>query len=253
LLPFRTPTYARTQVSLLKSIIDIPTVSAAGRCQRQNPTTTRTRKRLRSAVITCFACGLSKGRRLMLMRLSVSSFSHPTMSKSKHPLVGKPAPALSLPNADGTTFDYKPGTDGKPTAIFFYPAAGTYGCTREVCSFRDALTEKVEFKDSGIHVIGIAPDPVAAVKAFATQYDVTYPMLSDASGEARKAYSVGRGMMGLSEGRVTFFVDSGGIVRDTFDSVINYNGHVKAVSRALEQYRSESKSASTSAGAETHA
>jgi len=225
LLPFRTPTYARTQVSLLKSIIDIPTVSAAGRCQRQNPTTTRT----------------------------LSSFSHPTMSKSKHPLVGKPAPALSLPNADGTTFDYKPGTDGKPTAIFFYPAAGTYGCTREVCSFGDALTEKVEFKDSGIHVIGIAPDPVAAVKAFATQYDVTYPMLSDASGEARKAYSVGRGMMGLSEGRVTFFVDSGGIVRDTFDSVINYNGHVKAVSRALEQYRSESKSASTSAGAETQA
>jgi len=33
--------------------------------------------------------------------------------------------------------------------------------------------EKVEFKDSGIQVIGIAPDPVAAVKIFATQYNVT--------------------------------------------------------------------------------
>jgi len=38
-------------------------------------------------------------------------------------------------------------------------------------------------------------------------------MLSDESGEARKAYSVSRGLMGLSEGRVTFFVDSQGVVR----------------------------------------
>lgn len=38
-------------------------------------------------------------------------------------------------------------------------------------------------------------------------------MLSDQSGEARKAYSVGRGLMGISEGRVTFFIDSQGVVR----------------------------------------
>lgn len=38
-------------------------------------------------------------------------------------------------------------------------------------------------------------------------------MLSDESGEARKAYGVSRGMMGLTEGRVTFFVDSDGVVR----------------------------------------
>jgi|SRR5712671_1535713 len=61
------------------------------------------------------------------MHLQVSSFSQST-TMSKHQLVGKPAPALSLPNADGTTFDYKPGADGKPTAIFFYPAAGPFPC-----------------------------------------------------------------------------------------------------------------------------
>ncbi len=38
-------------------------------------------------------------------------------------------------------------------------------------------------------------------------------MLSDESGEARKAYIVGRGLKGFSEGRVTFFVDSQGVVR----------------------------------------
>ena len=84
-------------------------------------------------------------------------------------------------------------------------------------------------------------------------------MLSDESGEARKAYSVSRGLMGLSEGRVTFFVDNEGVVRyvtapfpfphadvcrsDVFDSVLNYNGHVKAVTRALSEYRSKGASA----------
>ena len=82
---------------------------------------------------------------------------------SNHPLLGKPAPALSLPNADGANYELKPGGQGKPTAVFFYPKAGacpgfpadplvlryltirgihtgTFGCTKEVCAFRDALT-----------------------------------------------------------------------------------------------------------------
>ncbi|KAH9080491.1 thioredoxin-like protein [Lactarius deliciosus] len=154
-----------------------------------------------------------------------------------HSLLGKPAPTISLPNADGTTYELNPGTQGKPTAVFFYPKADTYGCTREVCSFRDALVENVDFKDSGITVVGISADPVPAIKAFAEKYNVTYPMLSDESGAARKAYGVSRGLMGLSEGRVTFFIGSDGVVRDVFDSVINYNGHIKAVTRALEEYR----------------
>ena len=33
--------------------------------------------------------------------------------------------------------------------------------------------EKVEFKDSGITVVGIAPDAIAAVKTFATKHNVT--------------------------------------------------------------------------------
>jgi peroxiredoxin len=67
---------------------------------------------------------------------------------------------------------------------------GTYGCTREVCAFRDALagtlrrpartvivtnpfTENVDFKDSGITVVGISADAVPAIKAFVAQHGVT--------------------------------------------------------------------------------
>lgn len=45
---------------------------------------------------------------------------------SKHALLGQPAPVLSLPNADGTAYELKPGAEGKPTAVFFYPKAGAF-------------------------------------------------------------------------------------------------------------------------------
>ena len=42
-----------------------------------------------------------------------------------HPLVGKPAPAISLPAADGETYTLTPGAKGVPVALFFYPKSGT--------------------------------------------------------------------------------------------------------------------------------
>jgi len=40
--------------------------------------------------------------------------------------------------------------------------------------------EKVEFKDSGITIVGIAPDSIAAVKTFATKHNVTVRELRSA-------------------------------------------------------------------------
>ena len=42
---------------------------------------------------------------------------------------------------------------------------------------------------------------------------VQYPILSDAKGEARKTYHVGKGLFGLVDARVTFLIDDKGIVR----------------------------------------
>jgi hypothetical protein len=58
---------------------------------------------------------------------STFSLTTTTMSSKQqvHPLLDKLAPTLSLPNADGSTYELKPG-QGKPMAIFFYPKAGTF-------------------------------------------------------------------------------------------------------------------------------
>ena len=43
-----------------------------------------------------------------------------------HALVGKPAPTISLPKADGETYTLNPEEKGVPIALFFYPKSGMF-------------------------------------------------------------------------------------------------------------------------------
>ncbi|KAI5121399.1 hypothetical protein M0805_003171 [Coniferiporia weirii] len=158
---------------------------------------------------------------------------------SKHPLIGKKAPEIVLPNFDGATYTFTPGASGAPTALFFYPQSGTYGCTREACQFRDALSEEEVFKATNVEVIGISPDPVKKQKEFVEKQGLTYPILSDEKGEARKAYHVSKGLMGLtSSSRVTFVIDAKGDIKDVLDTAINFSAHHKFVQKWLKSIES---------------
>ncbi|KAI0632177.1 AhpC-TSA-domain-containing protein [Trametes polyzona] len=163
---------------------------------------------------------------------------------ARHPLIGQPAPPISLPGADGETYTLTPGAKGVPIALFFYPKSGSFGCTKEACQFRDALAEKDLFKRTKIDIVGISSDPVDKQKEFVEKQKLTYPVLSDAKGEARKAYHVGKGLLGLAEtARVTFLIDSKGVVRDVLDTTLNYNAHVKFVTKWLDKLEAEEKKA----------
>ncbi|KAI0086559.1 peroxiredoxin Q [Irpex rosettiformis] len=157
----------------------------------------------------------------------------------QHALIGKEAPEVSLPNYDGETYTLKPGSDGVPVALFFYPKSGTYGCTKEACEFRDALVGKETFKSTKVKVVGISSDPVEKQKEFVEKQKLTYPVLSDTKGEARKAYQTGKGLLGLTDARVTFIIDSKGVVRDALDATLNYGAHVKFVNKWLEKLEEE--------------
>ncbi|KAI0754924.1 thioredoxin-like protein [Daedaleopsis nitida] len=161
-----------------------------------------------------------------------------------HPLVGKPAPSISLPAADGETYTLTPGAKGVPVALFFYPKSGSYGCTKEACQFRDALADNELFKRTKVEIVGVSTDAVDKQKAFVDKQKLTYPVLSDAKGEARKAYHVGKGLFGLAEtARTTFVIDSQGTVKDVLDTTVNYGAHVKFVSKWLDKLEAEEKKA----------
>ncbi|KAG8744211.1 hypothetical protein FRC10_010573 [Ceratobasidium sp. 414] len=148
-------------------------------------------------------------------------------------LIGQPAPVVTLSSATGEQFELNPATTGRPTVIFFFPAAGTHGCTKEACSFRDALSSNPLYKTHDVQIVGISGDAIVKQKAFVDAQGLPFPMLCDLDGAARKAYSVGKGMLGLTEARVTFCVDKEGVVRELFDSVLNFTAHEKHVTKWL--------------------
>ncbi|KAG1822556.1 peroxiredoxin Q, partial [Suillus subaureus] len=160
-----------------------------------------------------------------------------------HPLINEPAPEFSVPDANGRMFKFPPEEQGvrvkKPIALFFYPGAGTFGCTREACQFRDALVEKDIFRRTGVQVIGISPDPVPKQKQFAESQNLTYPVLSDEKHIAYHAFHVGKGLLGFTDARTTFVIDSEGIIRDSLSATMNYNAHVGFVIKALGKLESQ--------------
>ncbi|WP_147916361.1 peroxiredoxin [Ruania zhangjianzhongii] len=101
--------------------------------------------------------------------------------------VGTPAPDFSLPAADGSTVSL---SDLLPQAengviVYFYPAAGTPGCTKQACDFRDSLAS---LGGAGYAVVGISPDPVDKLAAFVEAESLTFPVLSDVEHTALEAY-----------------------------------------------------------------
>ncbi|KAF7299107.1 Peroxiredoxin Q [Mycena indigotica] len=159
---------------------------------------------------------------------------------SHQKLVGQQAPAITLPNYDGESFTLTPGAKGIPTVLFFYPKAGSYGCTKEACQFRNAIAEKPTFHTDKVEIVGISHDTVEKQKAFVEKNKLTYPVLSDTNGEATKAYNVGKGLFGLAEvARVTFIVDGKGVVRDSVEGTLNYGAHSKFVAKWLEKLEAE--------------
>ncbi len=107
---------------------------------------------------------------------------------------------------------------------------GSPVCTKEACAFRDAYEDFVE---AGAVVIGVSGDSEAQHQAFASNHRLPFTLVSDADGSVRQAFGVPKSM-GLLPGRVTYVIDSEGIVRHVFSSQFAADRHVK---EALEVIR----------------
>lgn len=90
--------------------------------------------------------------------------------------VGDTAPDFTLPTAEGGTITLSQ-LRGEHVVVYFYPAAGTPGCTKQACDFRDSLAS---LQSHGYRVIGVSPDSPAKLAAFAEAEDLTFPLVSDA-------------------------------------------------------------------------
>lgn len=143
-------------------------------------------------------------------------------TKSMAIKVGNSVPDVSLQNQAGETVSLKSLLGDKIVVLYFYPKDDTPGCTKEACSFRDSYTV---FQEAGAEVIGVSNDTPSSHQQFANKYQLPFLLLSDAANQARKAFGV-PSTLGLLPGRVTYVIDTDGVVRHIFNSQLNFQGHI---------------------------
>jgi peroxiredoxin Q/BCP len=156
------------------------------------------------------------------------------MSEQVHLKAGDPAPEFTLPDADGLPVSLK-HFRGQRVIVYFYPAAGTTGCTKQACDFRDSLSQ---LNGAGLTVVGISPDPVAKLAKFRDEQQLTFPLLSDVRKDVLGKYGAygekklyGKTVIGVI--RSTFVVGADGAV-EVAQYGVKATGHVAKLRRELE-------------------
>lgn len=150
---------------------------------------------------------------------------------------GDPAPAFSLPDADGKAVSLA-DFHGRTVIVYFYPAAMTPGCTVQAVDFTAAHDDLAA---AGYDVVGISPDSVEKLARFREKEQLGVTLLADPARSVLDAYAAygtkmlyGKEITGVI--RSTFVVDvdadGNGTVREAQYNV-KATGHVERLRRSL--------------------
>jgi peroxiredoxin Q/BCP len=148
---------------------------------------------------------------------------------------GIPAPGFTLLNQDGEEVALQ-GLRGRWVVVYFYPKADTPGCTAQACGIRD---HSADYEAANATVLGVSPDTVEELRAFADRYGLAFTLLSDPGGAVAADYGVwvektyGDATWWGNE-RSSVLVDPEGIIARTFPNV-KPNEHDELVLGALRE------------------
>ena len=147
--------------------------------------------------------------------------------------IGDKIPLFSLKDQDGnlrTSYELN-----KPLVLFFYPKDDTPGCTIEACGFRDKYDL---FKILGAEVWGISNGNSKSHLEFANKNKLQYPLLCDINNKLRREFGVPK-KLGFIEGRVTYIIDSNGIIIHIYEDLLNGPAHIKEAIIALKKLQNK--------------
>src|SRR5690625_761701 len=136
---------------------------------------------------------------------------------------GTPAPVIDLPDTHGTPV-HLGGPRQRPQLVVFLPFAFSRVCTGE-------LQALVAEPLPGVDVVAVTCDPPPALRAWAEQEGVTFPLLSDfwPHGAAAGAFGVFDDAAGFAT-RGSFLLDE--------DGAVGWSVHCPAgVARSVADYR----------------
>lgn len=123
--------------------------------------------------------------------------------------VGNPAPLFRAQTHLGESFDLR-ARKGKWTVLYFYPKAGTPGCTKQACAFRDHMKQ---IRALNADVFGISADSVKDQAAFHKEQNLSFTLLADSDHKIIGLYGSKMPLLNMSK-RWTFILDPELKIRD---------------------------------------
>jgi peroxiredoxin Q/BCP len=152
---------------------------------------------------------------------------------AKMPVVGDPAPDFEMTTHDGDRVSLKT-LRGKNVVLYFYPKDDTPGCTKEACSFQNALPQ---FNQKNTVILGVSADSSKSHVKFREKYGLEFPLATDDDNSVAKRYGVwvlknmyGRKYMGVQ--RATFLIGKDSKLAASWPKV-QVEGHSAEVMAAL--------------------
>ena len=146
--------------------------------------------------------------------------------------LGGPAPDFTLRDQFGQDVTLSAYRGAKAVLIMFYPFAFSGVCTGEMAGVRDRLDDFLTFDSE---VLAVSCDPTYALRAFADQDGLNFPLLSDfwPHGAVSSSFDVFDDESG-SPRRSSYVIDRDGLLRW---AVHNANPHGRDLDEHLRQLR----------------
>lgn len=104
--------------------------------------------------------------------------------------VGDPAPKFSGTTDTDAVWNSDEVAGKKIVVLYFYPADMTGGCTKQACTYRDAMQN---FTAKDVLVVGVSGDSAENHRHFKEAYQLNFPLLADTGGDIAKAFGVKTG------------------------------------------------------------
>ena len=150
--------------------------------------------------------------------------------------IGQMAPDFKLPDPGKkihSLADYR----GRNIVLFFFPAAWTGTCTKEMCTIQEDFNAYTEMNAVPI---GISVDMIFALKRFSEDFKLDgVTLLSDFNKEAINAYGIVNNNFSIGYNgvamRSTFVIDKEGVLR--FQEVLGAQGdfpNMEAIKNAVK-------------------
>ncbi len=159
-----------------------------------------------------------------LSRLLVLALCSAVFPAFAGPKAGDPAPDFSLQGSDGKTYQLADFKGKKGVVLAWFPKAFTGGCTSECKSMHES---GADIARAGVAAFAVSVDDAATNKKFAESLGLGFPILSDPTKAAAKAYGVLNPANSLAS-RWTFFIAKDGKIA-LVDEAVQPTSHGKTI------------------------